>query len=490
MAAENTTTTTDATDHSASTESIPIGNLIAEERTLAFCGLDETTNASYPDEIAADSDRRSDNPWSFTEVIDHLPTASSGQLYANNPFVDEHQSIDTAAVRAIDGLDSAAIEAATGHSIEDLATMASMKSLIAVEDHQDIVDKRRLALHTLGAPVKFRWQIASTGYCIVLPMEAYLPAISALRRRDEHNAFGWAHYRDWGGELKLSCIFPSLKRTLVPSDDTNTTTTHHVDALTGAEPDDDGGVTVFGGFQTGYDFRGTQTVWATPLLYLPASDVIIYGIGQRYSRRHVGNATNASHERANNRVPINEWWDNIYGEISAQTTTVDRAILRSRAVAIDFDDVPYSIAEFYTYLGIPAMYADEAAERAHSFASPSSQPTLWNLQLSLLVAIDTLFEGSPASDTYLDHNEVAQQLLRQPARSIQLAATEHDLQADSPAEHQLPPEQQTLSDAIEDLVAIPGVSADTEADLDAVDAQHIQDGLTDIVQQRLDHLVS
>jgi hypothetical protein len=489
MAAENTTTTTDATDHSASTESIPIGNLIAEERTLAFCGLDTNTDASYPTEIASDSDRQSDDPWSFTEVIDHLPTASSGQLYADNPFVDDHQRIDTAAIRAIDGLESAAIEAATGHSIEDLATMAPTKSLIAVEDHQDIIDERRLALHTLGAPVKFRWQIASTSYCIVPPAEAYLPAISALRRRDEHNAFGWAHYRDWGGELKLSCILPSLKRTLVPPDD-ETTTTHRVDALTGAQPDDDGGITVFGGFQTGYDFRGTQTVWATPLLYVPASDVIIHGVGQRYSRRHVGDATNASHERANNRVPINEWWENIYRGISDQTTTVDRAILRSRAVAIDFDDVPYSIAEFYTYLGIPAMYADEAAERASTFASPSSQPTLWNLQLSLLVAIDALFDGSPASDTYLDHNEVAQQILRQPALSIQLAADEHDRQTDEPADQQLPAGQQTLSDAIEDLAAIPGVSADTEADLDAVDAQRIQDGVSDGLQQRLDHLMT
>ena len=470
--------------------------LIAREQTLAFCGLLPENDASYPDVVdsATNDEHLGEDPLSFKEVVRHLPTASSGSLFADNRFVDDHGSVDTTAIRDVDGLDVDALEQAAGVSVSDLASAAQAESLIEVTDHQDIIDERRLALYTLGAPVKFRWQIATDRYCIVPPAEAYLPAVSALQKRGATDVFGWAHYRDWGGVLKMSLVLPSLQRTLVPtgdsdgSDDAASRAKQRGDALTGTNIDDEG-VTVFGGFQTGYDFRGSQTMWARPLLYVPASDVAIFGMGQRYSRRHVGSATDAAHERANDRVPINEWWGNIYDDVDGQTTVVDRAILRSRAVAIDFADVPYSISEFYTYLGIPGTYAEEAADRAESFANPSSSPTIWNLQLSLLIALDALYEGSHASDTYQSYNEVGQQLLRKPAHSIQLALKEHDLRADeNTAVKQLPPEQQSLSDAINDLAAIPGVNADTEADLSNVDAQRIQEGVSGGLQQQLDQL--
>lgn len=483
---------------------VSVTDLLDRERTLAFCGLVPGDNASYPSLVEpAKSDRRlSDDPLSFEEVIRHLPIASSGDLYADNRFVGEDGNINTAAIRDVDGLDTDAIEQATGFSIEDIATGIEQRdSLIEVSDHQDIIDERRLALHTLGLPVKFRWQIASDGYCIIQPTDAYRPAVDELQEQEEADVFGWAHYRDWGGTLKMSVILPSLRRTLVPrSDDDDEDGDDTASALQQgdnplADVADDGsdgeGVTIYGGFQTGYDFRGSQTMWAQPLLYVPASDAVILGMGQRYSRRHVGSATDATHERENNRVPINEWWSDIYDDIEKQTTTIDRAILRSRAVAIDFEDVPYSVEEFYDYLGIPGKYAEEAADRAKTFASPPTSPTIWNLQLSLLVALDGLYEGSHASDTYQNYNEVAQQLLRQPSHSIQLALKEHDLRADgNTAAKQLPPEQQSLSDAIDDLATIPGVNADTEADLSNVDAQRIQEGVSGRLQQKLDSLGS
>jgi hypothetical protein len=505
--------TADATDSGASSDNqsqtgptVSVEDLLARERTLAFCGLVPETNASYPDIVdPAKGDKRlSNDPLSFKEVIQRLPIASSGDLYADNRFVGEDGTINTAELRGVDGLDTDAIEQATGMSVEDIATgIAQRDSLVEVTDHKDIIDERRLALHTLGMPVKFRWQIASDQYCIVNPPNAYLPTVGALQKRGATDAFGWAHYRDWGGTLKMSVVLPDLCRTIVPPDDSANSDDGDSDAVSRAQQRDDAltgvtggdsdgeGVTVYGGFQTGYDFRGSQTLWARPLLYVPASDAAIFGMGQRYSRRHVGSATDAAHERANDRVPINEWWANIYDDIEKQTATVDRAILRSRAVAIDFEDVPYSADEFYTYLGIPGKYAEEAADRAKTFASPPTSPTIWNLQLSLLVALDALYEGSHASDTYQDYNEVAQQLLRQPAHSIQLALKEHDLRADeNTAAKQLPPEQQSLSDAIEDLATIPGVDADTETDLSNVDAQRIQEGVSGGLQQKLDSLTS
>lgn len=430
MAIEDTSSTT-RTDQSPVESSLSVSALLNEDHSLAFCGLSDTDEHHYPNVVDVNGDRFTNEPLSLMAVIKHLPTASSGKLFADNRFVTEDGVVDTAAIQDVDGLDSAAIEQATGISIGKLAQQTDAESLVPVTDHQDIIDERRLALQALGAPVKFRWQIASDRYCIVPPAEAYRPAVRALQKHGATDAFGWAHYRDWGGELKLSVVLPDLKRILHPSKGADQKATAAQDAALSTRDPDAEGLTVFGGFQTGYDFRGSQAVWATPLLYVPENDVVIHGIGQRYSRRHVGKATNAAHERANDRVPIKEWWEHIYDELDAQTTIIDRAVLRSRAVTIDFEAVPYSITEFYDYLGIPTTYAEEAAERASTFASPRTRPTLWNLQLSLLVTIDALYGGSQASDTYLDYNEVAQQILRQPARSLQLAAKEHDLQADN-----------------------------------------------------------
>jgi predicted outer membrane protein len=49
----------------------------------------------------------------------------------------------------------------------------------------------------------------------------------------------------------------------------------------------------------------------------------------------------------------------------------------------------------------------------------------------------------------------------------------------------LPEDQQTLSDSLEDLVDVPGITVDTEVDLSNKQAQRVQDG----VQQCLDESV-
>ena len=157
---------------------------------------------------------------------------------------------------------------------------------------------------------------------------------------------------------------------------------------------------------------------------------------------------------------------------NAHTTTVDDVLIRARSVAINFEELPFDVDDFYVYLGIPSTYAETASTRAQRIASPESCPTLWNLQLSLLVALGD-FEGSRASDTFQAYNEVARDILFSPGKSIQLAAREHDLQADDD-EPSIAPDQQTLSDALGEAFAIPGVEATSERDLTNTDAQRVQ----------------
>jgi hypothetical protein len=62
---------------------------------------------------------------------------------------------------------------------------------------------------------------------------------------------------------------------------------------------------------------------------------------------------------------------------------------------------------------------------------------------------------------------------------------EHDHQTDDDTQHVLPENQQTLSDALADIVDIPGIRVDIEGDLSDQQAQRVQDCL----QQRLGDVV-
>jgi hypothetical protein len=75
-------------------------------------------------------------------------------------------------------------------------------------------------------------------------------------------------------------------------------------------------------------------------------------------------------------------------------------------------------------------------------------------------------------------------LLRTPAMMIQLAMQEHDRQVKDAAERVLAESQQTLSDALEDIVQIPGIEVDTEAALSDREAQRLHDQ----IQQQLDDI--
>lgn len=464
---------------------LSISALLHREATLPFVGLTENAVGEYPDDVSTNGRYLVDSSRSFKDVISVLPRASEGELWATNNFVSVDGSVDVQAISSVEGLDTDAIESLTGSTIDEVAASVVADPLVRVRDHKDIVDERRKALNALGYDVKFRWQIASDSYAIINPQAAYLPIISALQRRGDEDVFGWVSYRDWGGLLKMVVICPSLRHVVSDTDgedvglsDTDT------NGLSESQSQDNDDLIVYGGFQSGYDFRGTQTLWARPILFFPDSGTVIPDTGMRYTRRHYGRATDADHERANDRVPINEWWRSIYDDIADRLVKVDLAIRRTRAIAYDFEELPFDAITCYRYWGIANRYAEAAADRATTLASPSSRPTVYNLQLSLLIALLNEYDGSHASNTYQEYLEVAGELLRKPAMMIQLAMNEHDRHTDKSEERVLPASQQTLSDALEDVVDIPGIDVNTEVDLTDGAAQRLHDR----VQYRLDDI--
>ncbi|WP_436932013.1 hypothetical protein [Halosimplex halobium] len=485
--AQNQSMSSTDSDHTA----VPIADLLRKETDLWFAGLTEADAQVYPADISAETRCCSSDPLSFKETIKTLPQANSGELWATNDFVTTSGEVDTDAIRRVHGLDVDALESQAGTSIEALASRNDANPVVRVHDHKDIVDERRKALNALGYDVKFRWQIASDSYTIINPQEAYLPIISALQQRGDTEVFGWTSYRDWGGLLKMVVICPSLRHVVEPPDqDLEDIDEEGITSNTQWREDCETGeiereTVVYGGFQTGYDFRGTQTLWARPILFFPDSGTVLPDTGERYTRRHYGKATDAAHERANDRVPINEWWRSIYDDIDLRMTDVDEALYRTRAITYDFEELPFSLDECYSYWGVAYKYAERAAERARAIANPSSRPTVFNIQLSLLIALLEEYEGSMASNSYQEYLEVAGELFRKPAMMIQLAMNEHDRRADDDTRPVLPDEQKTLSDSLEDLVEIPGIEVGTEVDLSDQQAQRVQNR----VQKRLDESI-
>jgi hypothetical protein len=485
--AEDTQPTSDAANGTSTqpvtdATHVPVTALLAEERTVPFVGLTDAAAIQSRDIPPVSSEARcgEDELISLKQAISILPRASSGELWVTNEFVATDGTVDSEAINAVHGLDTERFEAETGRSLDAAAREARGEPIIPIEDHQDIVDERRKALHALGYDVRFRWQIASDRYPIINPQEAYLPIVDALEQRGETEAFGWVSYRDWGGLLKLFVVCPALEQTVTGGEASDPET--DTEGLTAVSEVDAADLVVYGGFETGYDFRGTQTLWAKPILYFPENGAVAPDTGKRYTRRHYGRATDAAHERANDRVPITEWWQSIYDDIDLRMVEVDRTIRRARAIAYDFETLPFSTTDCYRYWGIAETYASVAADRATTLAEPASRPTVYNLQLSLLLALLDEYEGSWASNTHQEYLEVAGELLRTPAMMIQLAVKEHDCQTDEPTERVLDEDQQTLSDALEDIVGIPGIDVDTEAALSDEQAQRLHDQ----VQRQLD----
>lgn len=464
------------------TSAVPVTDLLEEEGTVPFLGMNEATNATYPDAVSTNGRRYvSSGTQTFKDALEVLPHAGEGELWANNEFVspDEDGSgvtVDVDALKNIHGLDLSELATATGRTVEQLASQASPESLIKVNTHKDIVDRRRLALRTLGFDVKFRWQIASSRYTPGNMRSFFKRKVAACEKHGATDAFGWIRHYDWGGSVTITTIYPSKAYEIGNPDETevdfqdNELTIATDDSGADTDPSEDT-VTIYYGDRTGYDFRGHQKLWVKPVIYIPSVDTMIplpYN-DTDLSRKHTGNLMGDAID----------WHEKILSKIDTLCEDINQEITRARIVAMDFSELPFDIKEFYQYLGIQnEKYAEKAAERAKTLADPPDRPTLWNLQLSLKMAILDHYDGSRAGNTYQEYQELAGEILRHPATQITLAKEQHQFESDTDDGDSLDDEQQTLGESLQEVMDLTGV---TENRLNPTEAQKIEQR----VQQRL-----
>lgn len=82
-----------------------------------------------------------------------------------------------------------------------------------------------------------------------------------------------------------------------------------------------------------------------------------------------------------------------------------------------------------------------------------------------------------ASISYKEYLEVAGELFRKPTMVIQLAMQEHSRRTEDDTQRVLPENQQTLSDALKDIVDTPSISVDLEVDLTDQQTHRVRDRL-------------
>jgi len=466
--------------------SVPVSSLLEEEGTVPFLGVNDNVDAEYPSEIDSFGERYVTNDsQSFKEALTVLPHAGEGELWASNEFVEPGDSDGTVNVkvdeiRNVHGLDVDKLEERSGLSLDQMVSMENPDTLIPISTHKDIVDRRRLALRTLGFDVRFRWQIASSKYTPGNLHNFFRRKIAACQKHGAENAFGWIRHYDWGGSVTITTIYPSKSYEI--SQDENPefdfdngeltlATESDTDTQNGRDGEDDT-ITVYYGDRMGYDFRGRQKLWAKPVIYIPSVGAMIplpYS-GTDLSRKHTGDLMGDAID----------WHEKILSRIDELTEEINQEITRARLVALDFDQLPFNIQEFYSHLGITNdKYSEKAADQAKRFASPSNKPTLWNLQLSLKIAVLQNYNGNKAGKTYQEYQELAGEILRHPATQITLAKEQHRIESEkNNSGEDLDTGQQTLAESLEEVMDLSGV---TENQITASGAQRMENQ----VQQRL-----
>jgi hypothetical protein len=486
-----------------------VSSLIEREGVIPFCGLTDS-NSEYPIDVNTHDERflACDTERSFADALGVLPKAGEGELWTDNEFAitdadGNAVGLDVDAIRDVHGFPTEDLEDVAGQSLESLADAASTETQFAVTDHKDIVDRRRLALKALGFDCKCRWQIATNTYDPG-DMQAFLTElIKTARDRNATDAFGWISHHDWGGAAKISVIFEQIRfegrsadtddididydrgelqvvdtpvEQVVETDD---------DGLTEADSGESEQQPMYFGVRISYNFRGTQTIKARPIIYSPSVNVTLPIPDPEFKRRHVGDVMDRQNERDDGRVPLQEWHAKTLDKIEDISTEVSTEVLRARSVAVNFMEFPFGIADFYEYLGIPRTHAEAAATRAKSLATPNQQPTLWNLQLSLKLALLDNYSGAFGSDDFHRYQAVAGDLLKYPAQQLQTAVEQYEREdSDDDEEPVLPDGQQRLAESLSDIMDIPGVS---EANLTTAGAQQVENR---VQKQITDHIDS
>jgi len=468
---EQSNNTSKNTANSHQQHLIDPSGLITQSGQYPIQGANEHSDIDLPDEfteegpvVPSDSDKlltfKDLLPTDENDYTAILPNASTGELRSVNEFINDDGSIDTEAIQDI-------LKDEVLKDIPvDIENVEHAQKTKRTKGHVDVVDKRRKALDALlpDQDIPYRWQIATDSYSTINPRDAYRPLYLCLQKRgEEDNVIGWVEFSDWGGSVDIFLLF----------------TDKSIDNPTG-----DG--KMYAGLQTGYDFSGGRAFETKLFGYNPSENIRFWNLGERRSRRHIGDPNNAEHERDNNRMPIQDWWENGLSELSLWVDSLVEDIEFALEHIVDFSGKEFGIQEFYEYLDFPNSYIDPetdnrtgAVERARKIDGGDSEYSVWTLYYAMTRCLEKEFQGENkrTSTQFQAYAQVSTRILRRPLLTMSNIEREHRRQQEDETKQTQP--EKALGNGDDD------VDPDSLTDIQGVSSQTIE-WMTDRTRDQLD----
>lgn len=431
-------------------ESLDLSDLLEEQTTVTFAGLTPADSPAVPTAVQGADGRllpdSADAP-SLKEARKILPNATKGELYTRNTFVDNSGSPDIDAILSESDLSKADFEAA-GISL-DRRQDVHIGQLRAIDDAVEIRDPRREALEALGFDVEYRWQIASDRYSIIQPSDATLRSLSAFQQHGFTDAFGAITIRDYGGEASIYIFIPSLEMEAGnyheedaqgigeaieahAEEDTDLDVSDIIytedaeadaDETEGDSEDDasaDNPTTVIPGLCISFSHRGTSTFSTEDIALLPDSGAVFFGSQVDLSRRHDGSPNDAANERKHGRKPLSEWWHDALSTLETRATALPKYINQAKRTPVNFSAAPYTVEEFFGYLGLADKYASRAASIAQRLSPSRTVISLWALHVAGTKVLSADYDGSFSSAHHRALFDNVKELLINPIAAFEL----------------------------------------------------------------------
>jgi len=470
-------------------DSINATQLLNKEAVIPFAGLTPVDKTTPPESLSERSTFHTDSSRTLKDVLTLLPDAAHGELYAENRFVAGDGTPDIEKIRSQSTLDIDALES-EGINIDNRSDR-HRGQLDTVSGYTDIRDPRREALAALGFDVEYRWQIASDRYSIIQPSTTLMRAISTLQMRDYTDVYGAISLRQWGGSGDIYIFFPSIEvdldAVLNSPDSVEGLAEVAEEAMTGepasgkiADRDpteydpnalpNTADQTVHLGLCANYSHSGTSVFRVTDTALIPDEGAMFYSNLVENRRRHDGSPDDDAHERDNDRVPISEWWDKTLDSLENAQSRLPELVARARKTLIDFSDAQYTVDGFYTYLGVPEKYAEQAATTAQRIGYTPTVISLWGLYVGLSSSLTADYGGAFGSQSHKRYYDKLSQILTNPADTLEMINQSAELDvAEDP--NSIPNAELTHVETLADVASLPEIAS--EADISETEAVEI-----------------
>ena len=272
---------------------------------------------------------------------------------------------------------------------------------VQTDRHNAVVEPTRLTDQTDGEtaedPLFF---IPTDSYSVINPVDIFGPLEAVLCEETIDGQslaavmFGEVRQYRGGGEVHMDLLFDGLS----------------IDLPGRTDP-----ITM--GVTSGYDYFGGHAVYVEGFARDGYCANSIRQLTDRERVKHVGDVGD-----------FETWWESILGQLGLVADDLLAFIEDASDITVDFTQVPFDVAEFYTLLEYPEYLAERAARDALAEAANPTEIDMWTLHSGVTYALTHFFSGKEgaALDQYV---RTANDVLFNPQATIEAVTRTYQEQA-------------------------------------------------------------